>query len=360
MSELEKVKIDEIGEGEARRYADHAITLAQTVKFLRHNPNLQVPESDGGVDLVRCERLNSLEEATRLRILNKNYAVLVSMAPISAETTPVTSCIPPHFGPTLAEVNSVWFKLFLYSTVGSGPTSVLLTKGTRLKKIPTLFKECERICVSTWEHDSFTHATHHALPILNDYLLSSPVLVQAYMYSIPSHIGLNANSNVRNAVKQYQPPTVDVAFPLEDIGDAEYPLLDASEYDEDNMHTHPVVRHIQKVLELEYSCGFIRMQMVEGKKNLASEWVPIDIYFGIPIFNSKLNKIILERIERRQLFTEENLKKQSKSSKKLALKLLNFIAQFHTPSDNQDQPSDIGICVPFPSKQVTFSNGIAK
>ena len=105
---------------------------------------------------------------------------MVSMAPIASEANPVTSCIPPHFGDIISEVlapspstltslppttspyhhasivlsppssllpskcnmqmNSVWFKLFLYSTIGAGPTSMLIPKGTRLKVIPSLFQ----------------------------------------------------------------------------------------------------------------------------------------------------------------------------------------------------------------------------
>ena len=53
----------------------------------------------------------------------------------------------------------------------------------------------------------------------------------------------------------------------------------------------------------------------------------IPIYFGIPIFNPKLNQQVLDRIGKHQLFCEDNLKKQSKNSRKLALRLLEFIAR---------------------------------
>ena len=66
-------------EGEARRYFDHAMTLRDTVLFLRHNPDL-AGEVDGtatpngqGIDLLRCESLLGLDPETRSRVLNKNY-----------------------------------------------------------------------------------------------------------------------------------------------------------------------------------------------------------------------------------------------------------------------------------------------
>lgn len=64
----------------------------------------------------------------------------MSMAPLSHEIRPVTSCCPPHFGPAVPEVNSVWFKLFIYEQVKSGPPSLLLVKGTRLRWLPKIFE----------------------------------------------------------------------------------------------------------------------------------------------------------------------------------------------------------------------------
>lgn len=57
-----------ISEGEAQRYFDHAITLRNTLRFLRHNPNCKVTGSDGGIELLRAERLNSLDHAAKLRV----------------------------------------------------------------------------------------------------------------------------------------------------------------------------------------------------------------------------------------------------------------------------------------------------
>ena len=62
------------------------------------------------------------------------------MAPLSNEIRPVTSCCPPHIGPAVPEVNSVWFKLFIYDQVKNGPPSLLLVKGTRLRWLPKIFE----------------------------------------------------------------------------------------------------------------------------------------------------------------------------------------------------------------------------
>lgn len=70
-------------EGEAQRYFDHAVTLRDTVRFLRHNRELCLEgESSGGqgqgIDLLRCESLLGLDPATCARVLNKNYSWVIA------------------------------------------------------------------------------------------------------------------------------------------------------------------------------------------------------------------------------------------------------------------------------------------
>ena len=116
------------GEGEAQRYFQHAITLRDTVQFLRRNGSLSLSGGDlPGLDLLRCESMNSLDQGTLCRLLRKNYwsvavyssvnivivnvelvlciiyssmwcSVLVSMAPLSQEVQSISSCDPPHIG----------------------------------------------------------------------------------------------------------------------------------------------------------------------------------------------------------------------------------------------------------------------
>ena len=62
------------GEGEAQRYFQHAITLRDTVQFLRRNGSLSLLGGDlPGLDLLRCESMNSLDQGTLCRLLQKNY-----------------------------------------------------------------------------------------------------------------------------------------------------------------------------------------------------------------------------------------------------------------------------------------------
>ena len=76
VEELDKVSQVE-GEGEAARYFSHALTLKETIQFLRQNEALKDGEESSlclGLDLIRCESLQSLDPSTASRLLNKNYS----------------------------------------------------------------------------------------------------------------------------------------------------------------------------------------------------------------------------------------------------------------------------------------------
>lgn len=121
------------------------------------------------------------------------------MAPLSQEVQSVSSCWPPHLGPAIAEMNSIWCRLWLYHKLGSGPPSLLLAKGNRLRKLPALIKVntarsllkqvyCDRVClrlqgysrvvVTTWGHDPAVVLLSNLLLTVNDALTHSAVLVQ--------------------------------------------------------------------------------------------------------------------------------------------------------------------------------------
>lgn len=164
LSELDKVEEDKLGnEGEAQRYFDHAIILKSTIKFLRYNPELTIfsglkpkfevlsdeteaeaaavaadevvsEQEPMGVDLLRCESLASLDDESRQRVLAKNYSIIFSMAPYNSSgdalnSPPITSDAPFHMGPAIPEMNSPWFKFYLYALISNGPPSILIPKG---------------------------------------------------------------------------------------------------------------------------------------------------------------------------------------------------------------------------------------
>jgi hypothetical protein len=312
--ELDKVS-HEPHEGEAQRYFDHARILKSTIQFLRYNKDLKiysgrteesVDDEPMGVDLLRCESLSSLEVQSKKRILAKNYSLLVSMAPYcssgESNTSPPTSFSNPyHIGPTVPEMNSVWYKLFLYNIINNGPPTLLLPRGYRLKCIPNCFKTFDRLLITSWGHDPFVTNQINILVTLNDSLTHSPLLVQAY-------------------------GTCGVDGTLMNI-----PFNDSSH----PMFNHPAVKLLHKTLELNYFCGYITLlnpylsnnESLNEKDNFKN-WFLLDVRFGIPLFDNKLNLDILTMIKDNNLFSKKNLDSMLNASRKQALNLLNFIQNY--------------------------------
>lgn len=233
LAELEKV--DSVAEGEAQRYFDHAIRLRDTIRFLRYNKDITTdPDCYGtghGMDLLRCESLLGLDPSTCSRVLNKNYSLLVSVAPLSNEIRPVSSSVPQHIGPAIPEVNSIWFKLFIYHLTGNGPLSLLLVKGTKLRRLPRAFQEYDRLLITTWGHDPAVIPTSNILLTLNDALSHSAILVQGHGWV--QHEGQDAY----------------VPFPL---------MLD-DRADSLSLEQHSAVQRLDECVDLRHTCGYVTM-----------------------------------------------------------------------------------------------------
>lgn len=445
LSELEKVGFD--AEGEARRYFVHALMLRDTVRFLRYNKNLcSEMEAGSAVDLIRCESLLSLDPSTRSRVLNKNYSLLVSMAPLSYEIQAVSSCTPQHIGPAIPEVNSVWFKLYIYYLTGCGPPSLLLVKGTKLRKLPKVLLDYDRLLITTWGHDPGVIATSNILLTLNDALSHSAVLVQAHGW-------------------QSEGKTVHIPFPLDKTTGA---------FSKRHYHNHSAIVKLSRQVDLEHLCGYITLlntgyesrtiwkheedvldlntncnikepetgsiqsgdsgllldapsngvkdkssaEMLaseidlldkecfenkdyssgggdrdklnldlkqndgtSGESNdvlVEDEWTLLECYFGIPLFESNINKQTCEKIVSNGLCKADNLQELLASSRKLSLKLLNFIARCQEMPLGSNKPLQVTDTLdqsasskdhlvpgkdqstPYPTRSLMFANGVLK
>ncbi|XP_024000445.1 protein FAM91A1, partial [Salvelinus sp. IW2-2015] len=130
--------------------------------------------------MLRCESLLGLDQATCSRVLNKNYKLLVSMAPLSNEIRPISSCTPQHIGPAIPEVSSIWFKLYLYHVTGQGPPSRCCPRASRLRKLPDIFQVYDRLLITSWGHDPGVVPSSNVLAMLNDALTHSAVLIQGH------------------------------------------------------------------------------------------------------------------------------------------------------------------------------------
>lgn len=308
LSELDAV--NDISEGEAKRYFDHAVALRSTIRFLRAART--APERERSlVDVLRCESLSSLDASTRRRVLARNYEVLVAMAPVSIEAAALSSLQPVLFGSPVRECDCPWFRLFLCHACGSGPPSLLLAKGTRVRALPDALARHERAFLSAWGAESAETALAAALPLLNAELRTAPVLLQS-------------------ACTHAAPTTLEIPFPLpDDDGDEAYDsntlaAPQAASLSKQTMHKHPAVRRLRTLLRLDDSFGFIQMLHVDGARGPA-EWVVLDVRFGMPLFSCELNAAVCAAIAARDLLSPAGMARCRAHARRLALELLIFI-----------------------------------
>ncbi|KAL7830271.1 hypothetical protein SRHO_G00313980 [Serrasalmus rhombeus] len=395
---MELEKVESTAEGEAQRYFDHALTLRNTILFLRYNKELtpdqgpDIPNIGLPLDLLRCESLLGLDPATCSRVLNKNYKLLVSMAPLSNEIRPISSCTPQHIGPAIPEVSSIWFKLYLYHVTGHGPPSLLLSKGSRLRKLPEIFQAYDRLLITSWGHDPGVVPTSNVLTMLNDALTHSAVLIQGH--------GMHGHGEM-----------VHIPFPFdeEDL---------KGEFSYTNMCVHKALKILRDKVDLKHQCGYITMlncnnrhrrrasdadvggdselgagfdangsnesfELVaeenngdggkrhgtEGVSSVEDEWVPLELCFGMPLFSSELNRKVCQRIVSHKLCSKDSLQELLHSSRKLALKVLSFVQSFQDCSQPADPDSGVSgplsqppaeSGVPLPALNLLFKDGQLK
>lgn len=280
-------------EGEADRYFLHARVLYQTISFLRLNNQLFDDDIGGlGVDLLRYESLSSLDSVIRQRLIERNYHILISMAPISAETlySPFNSI--DFLGPCLQEMNSVWMKFYVYQLISNGPPSLLLPKGSRLNQLPICLRQFEKFLITTWNHEPTYISNVNILLSINDALLHSAVLIQGYT--------LNGNS-----FKDEQEQIYYLPFPFN--------------------QSNTIADKFRKHFDLETTCGYISMLKYSTQSN---NDVFLDIHFGIPLFDEKISESIRNSIVKHKLCAKAKVEQRLKTIENLSKNLIEFIQQF--------------------------------
>ncbi|CAF0976447.1 unnamed protein product [Rotaria sordida] len=302
-SSIQSSDDDNQSQGEADRYFLHARVLYQTILFLRLNNDLFDDDIGSlGVDLIRYESLSSLDSNIRQRLIERNYHILISMAPVTAETiySPFNSI--DYLGPCLQEMNSVWMKLFIYHLIKSGPPSLLLSKGSRLNTLPDCLKIFDKFLVTTWNHEPTYISNVNILLSINEALLHSAVLLQGFSYG---------NNNFKDDNQQIR----HIPFPFESI------------------EQHPVLEQLNSAIDIQSTCGYVSMLTLSSTN---SQEVVLDVRFGIPLFDEQISETIRNSIVKNKLCRKEKVQQRLKSLETLSTSLIAFIELF--------QPSDSSPC----------------
>ncbi|VDK68842.1 unnamed protein product [Litomosoides sigmodontis] len=305
VEELQNVKL--FMEGEAQRYSEHAQTLLSTILALRNNSEL---------DLIRGESLLSLDHPTRLRLINKTYRCLVSMAPLSGDACPLSVPSIPHFGTVIPEVVSSWFRLFLYSTLSDGPISLYIPKGEGIERYGKYRKA-----------------------------LANSQLYRFLLYA--EYSGVADDSEI-----------VSVPFPF-----SESSLTDG------HFSSHPSVLKLREKLGLNSLCGYLillckktnaELEEQSDKNRRSSnavinkdprkitsprvhlrddetyaDYTLLDCVFGLPLFDEHLNRVICQRIKDCELLDSKNSNTVEFANRDLVQSLRGLIRKYQTCEEEE-------------------------
>jgi hypothetical protein len=144
-------------------------------------------------------------------------------------------------------MNSIWFRLFLYTTSGHGPVSVLCAQGTRLHGLPSVLQvragtrklrafRCDRrtdnnphiacmiqpfddLLVTPWNQEGQVMSSVSALSVLNDLLSEGAVLIQGYAKHAMDHDDVQSVENDDDDATSLfssdaQPQLADLPLPI--------------------------------------------------------------------------------------------------------------------------------------------------
>ena len=88
----------------------------------------------------------------------------------------------------------------------------------------------------------------------------------------------------------------------------------------------------------------------------AADWTVLNVDFGIPLFDSHLNRTICERITSRQLWNRETLESLIRTHKSLSDQLMEFICS-NVDSDGDGDKMANHPEVALPTRNLLFLNG---
>lgn len=284
------------------------------------------------VDILRCESLASLAPSTLNRLFLRDYDVVVSMIPLPPSSVLPGPTGPIHFGPPSYSSMTPWMKLVLYSTVSSGPLSVILMKGQCLRMLPAPLAGCEKALIWSWDgsnigglggkfEGNFVKG-NVLLHCLNALLKHSAVLVQPL-----SKYDLH---------KTGRAITVDVPLPLKNSDGSIAQVgndLGLSEEEISDLNSLLIV--LANKIEL-WTVGYIRLLKLYKERELENfssdektyEWVPLSVEFGIPLFSPKLCDNICKRVVSSELLQSDLLHKHQEAMQGLRKRLRDVCADY--------------------------------
>ncbi|KAJ4701387.1 protein FAM91A1 [Melia azedarach] len=311
--------------------------------FQNDEKQIPVEESDVGkgtlrkkkkyqVDILRSESLAALAPATLDRLFLRDYDIVVSMVPLPHSSVLPGPKGPIHFGPPSHSSMTPWMKLVLYSTVSSGPLSVVLMKGQCLRMLPAPLAGCEKALIWSWDGSTIGGLGGKfegnlvkgsiLLHCLNSLLKYSAVLVQPL-----SKYDLDDSGRV---------VTLDIPLPLKNSdGSIASVGNELGLCAEESSKLNSLLTDLANKIEL-WTIGYIRLLKLFTERESAAfspddqkyDWVPLSVEFGMPLFSPKLCNNICKRVVSSQLLQADSLTEHHDAMQGLRKRLRDVCAEY--------------------------------
>ncbi|XP_031377719.1 protein FAM91A1 isoform X2 [Punica granatum] len=284
------------------------------------------------VDILRCESLASLAPATLDRLFLRDYDLLIDMVPLPLSSILPGSTGPIHFGPPSYSSMTPWMKLVLYSTVASGPLSVVLMKGQCLRLLPAPLAGCEKALIWSWDGSTVGGLGGKfegnlvkgsvLLHCINSLLKHSAVLVQPL-----SRYDLDDSGKA---------VTLDVPLPLKNFdGSVAYIGEELGLSPGECSKLNALLRELTEKIDL-WTIGYIRLLKLFKARDSERfspdddkyEWVPLSVEFGVPLFSPKLCNSICKRVVSSHLLQTDSVSEHHDAMQSLRKKLREICAEY--------------------------------
>ncbi|VAH18345.1 unnamed protein product [Triticum turgidum subsp. durum] len=292
-------------------------------QMVTQNDNSQATELDGPavrktkrnyrVNILRCESLASLAPSTLERLLLRDYDIVVSMIPFPHSSVLPSTAGPVHFGPPSYSSMTPWMKLALYTSGSCGPLSAVFMKGQRLRLLP------EPLAGGNFEENLVRGGL--LLHYLNSMTRHSAVIVQP--------LGIKDLDESGNLV------TMDVPLPLKNADGSITSALAGTDLPEGQMsNLTALLEDLSSKVELS-TVGYLRLvrlhrvsESSELPEKESFEWIPLNLEFGIPLFNPKLCERICERVVDSNMLQKDDLTEHYESMQTVRKRLRELCTEY--------------------------------
>ncbi|WJX32862.1 hypothetical protein P8452_21141 [Trifolium repens] len=307
---------------------------------LQNDKKLMVEGSDVGreilrskkkyrVDILRCESLASLAPATLDRLFLRDYDIVVSIVPLPHSSVLPGPAGPVHFGPPSYSFMTPWMKLVLYSTVESGPLSVVLMKGQCLRLLPAPLAGCEKALIWSWDGSTVGGLGGK----LEGNLVKGSILLHCLNSVLKHSAVLVLPLSKFDLDKSGKLITMDIPLPLKNADGSIDPIgKELGICEEESSNLNSLLTDLANKMELS-TVGYIRLLRLFNDRDQFSpeekyDWVPLSVEFGMPLFSPKLCNNICRRVVSSELLQSGSFGEHHHAMQSLRKKLQDIYSEY--------------------------------